>query len=227
MPMDRARRQLASPVLTMTPICKFRRCKSTSQRRCLRSGVHSGKAIQKRTPSELRKYLGWTTAIKAKYGFMVNYIAQERLRWGPMMDTKGVSVANPDLVPKNAAPFADEADYKILRNDWPYGCDPGIHHLVVWMKTKVPVKPENGSLTPESREIIQSFVDKTFVQPLARTNGGKPQHQVLWFKDWTALQSVTALEHFHVMVRDVSDEQLIAWTGKRKVDEKPFLCKQC
>ena len=170
----------------------------------------------KRSPSELRKYLQWTTAIKAKYGSMVNYISQRRLQWGPTIDEKGSPVVNENLVPRNMAPFADDADYKILRNDWPYGCDPGIHHLVVWMKTKVPVKSEDGNLTPESAALIEEFVRRKFEMPLTHDwrQDGQQSNRVLWFKNWTALQSVAALEHFHVLVRDVSDEMLFSWTGE-------------
>ena len=147
---------------------------------------------------------------------MVNYIAQERLHWGPTMSKDGSPLVNKTLVPKNPAPFADSADYKILRNDWPYGCEPGIHHLVVWMKTRVPVRPEDGSLIPESSALIDGFVKKTFVDPLTRDEKerGAASDRVAWFKNWTALQSVAALEHFHVLVRNVSNEMLIEWTGE-------------
>lgn len=40
------------------------------------------------------------------------------------------------------------------------------------------------------------------------------EDRVLWFKNWAALQSVSALEHFHVMVRDVSESLLESWIGK-------------
>ena len=135
---------------------------------------------------------------------MVNYVSQERLHWGPT--ASGVP-------PRNPVNFADEADYKILLNDWPYGCDGGIYHLVVWMKTKLPVNPKDGSLVEESRQIIEKFVDRVFRKPL-EGNGDGERDKVLWFKNWTALQSVAALEHFHVLVRDVGEDQLVQWTGE-------------
>ena len=143
---------------------------------------------------------------------MVNYVSQERLLWGPVSDAVSSSQANKALIPRNPVPFADDADYKILRNDWPYGCDPGIHHLVVWMKTRVPVNPEDGSLVESSREMIDAFVRDKFAQRLLDLGQGKDQVQ--WFKNWTALQSVAALEHFHVLVRDVSEDMLVSWTGE-------------
>ena len=169
--------------------------------------------LLKRSPSQLRQYVQWTRAIKAKYESMVNYISQERLHWGPTMDDKGNAMVNPSLLPKDPVPLASRADYKILRNDWPYGCDPGIHHLVIWMKTKLPVEQENGDLTLGSRALIEHFVRKIFIDPLAHDKSGQQGDRVLWFKNWTALQSVRALEHFHILVKDVSEEQFFAWTG--------------
>ena len=143
---------------------------------------------------------------------MVNYISQERLHWGQAVSSGASLSDSKSPAPRNPVPFADGEDYKILCNDWPYGCDPGIHHLVVWMKTKIPVNPDDGRLTESSKAMIDAFVVKVFVEPLYQVHERKDQ--VLWFKNWTALQSVAALEHFHVLVRDVSNEMLIFWTGE-------------
>jgi diadenosine tetraphosphate (Ap4A) HIT family hydrolase len=73
---------------------------------------------------------------------------------------------------------------------------------------------EDGSLTSESRARIETFVSATFVQRLAReVHADAPEDRVLWFKNWAALQSVSALEHFHVMVRDASEQALSEWIG--------------
>lgn len=115
----------------------------------------------------------------------------------------------------NPIPFADPGDYKILRNDWPYGLAPGITHLVVWLRTPLPTS-EGGYLTAESRALVEDFVQKTFVERLAMSNAGNldPKSQVLWFKNWGALQSIRALEHVHVLVRDVPEDILREWTGE-------------
>ena len=91
-------------------------------------------------------------------------------------------------------------DIKILYNDWPYGIDPCIVHLVVWTKFELesaPVSASNplGDLTPEARKQINDFVDKTFVSVCGREN-------VIWFKNWSSLKSIHAVEHFHVMLFD-------------------------
>lgn len=91
--------------------------------------------------------------------------------------------------------------YKILRNDWPYGVDERIVHLVVWLKFSLPSLPissehPNGDLTPTAQREIETFVDGTF----ARSCGGG--QNVLWFWNWRGLKSVHAVEHFHVMLFD-------------------------
>ncbi|QMW42418.1 hypothetical protein G4B11_005742 [Aspergillus flavus] len=155
--------------------------------------------ILKRKPSDLKRYLAWTADIKAQYGTITNYIYS-----GAVFPFK------------NPTPFADPADYKILRNDWPYGVTPDINHLVVWLRTPVPVKPENGDVTDESRALIEDFVQRTFVARLAQEGKrfADPKEHVLWFKNWTALQSVRSLEHMHVLVRGVPEHILREWTGE-------------
>lgn len=159
----------------------------------------------KRKPSELRKYMQWTTDVKVKYGSMSNYILVNRLpaAWG-----------QPPFTPESTVPFANTADYKILLNDWPYGMDEGIRHIVVWTRTPIPADNEKGDLLPESRKLLVEFVQKTFIDPL----GPGGEDKILWFKNWVALQSVRALEHFHVLVRDVDDAMLHKWTGKTEVE---------
>lgn len=163
--------------------------------------------ILRRKPSDLIRYLQWSKETKAEYGTITNYICQRRLGWQlPTDETAPVF--------KNPIPFADPADYKILRNDWPYGLAKGIAHIVVWSRTPIPVQDENGVITSESHALIEDFVQRTFVDRLAKDGVEDPKSHVLWFKNYTALQSVRGLEHVHVLVRDVPDQYLHEWTGE-------------
>lgn len=151
----------------------------------------------------------------------MNYICQQRLRWDLPINTASGPVAaaieqsGPPAF-KNPQPFADSADYRILRNDWPYGLTPGISHLVVWLRTPIPVQSGEGHLTDESRELINDFVRKTFVGRLAQDpTFSDPDSHVLWFKNWVGLQSVRALEHVHILVRDVPEDILFEWSGEK------------
>lgn len=159
-------------------------------------------SVLKRKPSDLRRYITWTAETKAQYGTITEYIMQHRLpkAWGL-----------PPFVPESRVPFDAASDYKVLLNDWPYGMTPEITHIVVWSRTPIPTHPETGDLTIESRAQVEKFVKTYFVDKL----GAGGEQQVLWFKNWVALQSVRTLEHFHVLVRNVDDDMLERWTGER------------
>ncbi|KAI9654733.1 MAG: hypothetical protein M1831_005320 [Alyxoria varia] len=102
----------------------------------------------KRYPSELRKYRVYVQKIKDEYGSVMNFILKQRLRWQ-------------DLNPKGS-PFQYKEDICILFNDWPYGVDRRISHLVVWTKFIFAEDPSTGDLTAKARKEIQDFVDATF-----------------------------------------------------------------
>ncbi|KAB5570487.1 hypothetical protein GE09DRAFT_1217920 [Coniochaeta sp. 2T2.1] len=156
-------------------------------------------SVLKRKPSDLRRYMKWTAETKAEYGSMTNYLLAHRLptTWG-----------RPPFQPASTIPFDDPSDYRVLINDWPYGFGPGITHIVVWSRTTIETDPKTGDMTPESRKIVNDFVKRFFVDKL----GPGGEDRAMWFKNWVALQSVRALEHIHVMVRDVDSEQLAEWT---------------
>lgn len=171
----------------------------------------------------------WTSDIKSSYGSITNYICQRRLKWwtpdlASPLTQKPETLTLPEIPYRNATPFADPSDYRVLRNDWPYGVTPDITHIVVWSKTPIATKPENGDVTDESRAIIESFVDRTFVQRLQKVAGFEHtdkdvirKENVLWFKNWTALQSVRSLEHFHVLLRGVPNAIITEWTDEEGV----------
>lgn len=159
-------------------------------------------SVLKRKPSDLRRYMKWTAETKIEYGSMTNYILANRLpkAWGL-----------PPFTPESTVPFEVASDYKVLLNDWPYGLESNIAHIVVWTRTLIPTDNQKGDLTPDSKKILEDFVQRYFIDPL----GPGGEDKILWFKNWVALQSVRSLEHFHVLVRDVDDDMLEKWTGER------------
>ncbi|KAK9469619.1 hypothetical protein V1512DRAFT_269192 [Lipomyces arxii] len=138
-----------------------------------------------RTPSDLRKYLRWKGGIVKDYQSIANYVLTERLKWGP----------DPTLAKaKGTKLFELKDDYKILLNDFPYGFEDGIVHVVVWTKIAIP-KAELGDVSSEGREALQTFSDTKF-----RAQLNMSPDQVLWFKNWAALQSIPEVDHFHVLL---------------------------
>jgi hypothetical protein len=130
-----------------------------------------------RKPSDLRRYRQFTYRITKEHGSILKFIVNERLQWKTMEPT--------------GRPFEFDEDIKILYNDWPYGIDPDIVHLVVWTKFELEDDAETGLATPESRREIEAYVQRTF---------GPKAKDFVWFKNWKSLKSVHAVEHFHVML---------------------------
>ncbi|EMC99832.1 hypothetical protein BAUCODRAFT_63054 [Baudoinia panamericana UAMH 10762] len=145
-----------------------------------------------RLGSQLHLYRKYCVELVQQYGSVMNFAMQERLQWT-------------DLNPK-AAPFENPSDYRILYNDWPYGVDHRIVHLVVWTKYVFPSDPSTTDLTPQARRQINDFVDEVFVSNCGRED-------VIWFRNWAALKSIHAVEHFHVMLYDPDPEFVRGVTG--------------
>lgn len=165
----------------------------------------------KRLPSDLRRYLAWSHKVKKQYGSITNFVVQERLQWKPLPQPQGRESGPVEFQHHSPTPFAYPRDYAILINDWPYGFEEGILHLIVWTKTRIAVDDHRGDVTDESRKVIVAFVERCFVSEL---EGG--WDNVLWFKNWVSLQSVRGVDHVHVLVRGVPGDVLERWT--RRVD---------
>lgn len=151
----------------------------------------------KRRPADLRNYLRWKHYIEQTRlkGGVLEFMVTERLHW--LSDEKSDTIK---VLPPKDETFMKcvQHDFKILANDFPYAMQPGIVHVVVWTRTKIPIDPETGDLTSHSRDLINRYVDATFVKNI----GLESRNSVLWFKNWAALQSIPALEHFHVLLHN-------------------------
>lgn len=176
--------------------------------------------ILKRKPSDLRRYISWTNQTKATYGSITTFILSERLHW-EISPTP--HEGSPSFQPNSTVPFTDTSDYKILLNDWPYGFTRDVTHIIAWSKIRLPEQKPEGYLTPESTALVEGFVQRTFVEPLASywsKQGAAREIDnvndcVLWFRNWTGLQSVRGLEHVHVLVRNAPQDLLNSWVGNR------------
>ncbi|THC88713.1 hypothetical protein EYZ11_011838 [Aspergillus tanneri] len=167
-------------------------------------------SLLKRSPIDLRNYILWTREIRAKFGSATNFIVQNRLQWKPESNESSTFFPY-----RNSTPFADQSDYRILRNDWPYGMTPGMVHLVIWSKTPIGVD-EDGDPTPESRQLITEFITRTFAAQMRQKKHSGDNIQ--WFKNRAKWQSVRALEHIHVVLRDVDEDFVTALTGQHPND---------
>mgnify|MGYP002620671310 CR=1 FL=1 len=113
-----------------------------------------------RVPSELRRYLAFTWRLRKEYGSVMRYVLEKRLGW------------REPVVASGKGPFEDESDFKVLRNDWPYGVDPKIVHLVVWTKFPLEEDPKTEDLTDQARAQIDAWVNKVFVERVGKDRVG-------------------------------------------------------
>ncbi|KND94733.1 N-acetylglucosamine-induced protein 1 [Tolypocladium ophioglossoides CBS 100239] len=142
--------------------------------------------VFQRVPSQLRRYKAYSHRLARQYGSVADFVVRERLRW-------------PEPIRARGEPFQYADDVKITHNDWPYGLDARIVHLVVWTKFELKADPATGDLTERARAEIDAFMSTTFRSRI-------PPSQVMWFKNWSALKSIHAVEHFHVMMLDPDPE---------------------
>lgn len=132
-------------VITWEQLCKITN-NVVTQEECLQ-----------RRPSELRRYLEYIYCIRMRYGSVRNFMFCERLRWGRNIAPMGTT-------------FAERSDWNILWNDWPYGVENNIAHLVVWTKFSLNQDPVTSELTPETRDMVNQFVDDKFGKIFGQEN---------------------------------------------------------
>ena len=150
-----------------------------------------------RSPLALRRYIHYAHTLKQHHnGSVLPFVQHERLHWD-------------SVIPSGDVPFTNASDYKILYNDWPYGVEAGITHLVVW--TKFGLEEEegddegkgSGDLTARAREEVENFVIRTFccggggAEGVGRGGEGRvAREDVVWFKNWKSLKSVHVLGEY-------------------------------
>lgn len=160
----------------------------------------------------MHKYLRWSFNTKKAYGSITNFVVRERLAWTPRDPSQPVSAHS--FTHHSSIPFEDPRDYAILLNDWPYGFESDIKHILVWTRTPIAVDDDRGDVTPESKRIIEDFVERQFVSTLAKEADislEQARARVMWFKNWVSLQSVRGVDHVHVLVRDAPENLLGQW----------------
>jgi hypothetical protein len=110
-----------------------------------------------RVPSDLRRYVAYNWKLKKEYGSVMEFVLSKRLGWKEPIQAQG-------------KPFELASDIKILYNDWPYGIDKRIVHLVIWTKFELEDDLSTDDLTEKARKEIDDFVDETFGKQVGKEN---------------------------------------------------------
>lgn len=154
--------------------------------------------LLRRSPQDLRNYILWYSRVGKQYGSVTEFVRRERLNWEVPVFAKDPTTL-----------FGHPEDFKIIRNDWPYGLEEGLTHLVVWSKNRISTDATTGLPSADATAAIEKFLSRTFEYEL----GARVGENILWFKQKTEWQSVRSLEHIHVILRDVADDAIDSLVG--------------
>lgn len=80
--------------------------------------------------------------------------------------------------------------------------------MIVWTRTPVPATSDAGDMTPEGRAQVAHFIREHFMARLPEDC----QSNLLWFRNWGNLRSVSSIDHVHVIVRHVESRLIEQWT---------------
>lgn len=140
-----------------------------------------------RSYAQTQSYLDFKKHLKGNNLSIQQYLLDHELHWDPR-----------ELEPDHRL-FSDENDVKILLNKFPYYFDKNVVHLCIWTKKSIPNDPNSpvGDISPQTKRLIQTYIDKTF-----------KGYDLVWFRNWSALQSVRAISHIHVIVKDIDQLHL-------------------
>ncbi|PVH18214.1 uncharacterized protein CXQ87_001132 [Candidozyma duobushaemuli] len=151
--------------------------------------------------NDLDAYLAFKRLLKQQNSTVFRHIVTQTLGWRRLEELDGVKDDKITVEASGDPIFTNPDDLKIVRNDFPYYFEDDVTHLCVWTKKKIESDPNSsiGDLSQETRNIIERYVDQTF--------------NLVWFRNWEALQSVKEISHVHVVVKGMTREQVAQVLG--------------
>lgn len=163
-----------------------------------------------RLGAQTESYLAFKRLLKQQNLTVFRHIVTQTLGWRRLEELDGVKDDKITVEASGDPIFTNPDDLKIVRNDFPYYFEDDVTHLCVWTKKKIESDPNSsiGDLSQETRNIIERYVDQTFVKGL-----GIPRENLVWFRNWEALQSVKEISHVHVVVKGMTREQVAQVLG--------------
>lgn len=158
-----------------------------------------------RSKQVTEKYIAFKKQLKQNESTVFKHLVTNSLKWASQKDVQGLKDSE-IIIPSLGHPlFQDASDLKLVQNDFPYYFEPDVVHLCLWSKNRIQSDKNSaiGDLSPETRALIESYVTKLFVDGL-----GVPRDNLVWFRNWEALQSVREISHVHILIKGMTAEQL-------------------
>lgn len=158
----------------------------------------------KRSFEELTKYRQHRANLKRQGIPSINKLLADELGW-VQVDKNYKIISKENLKAKSTKLLNHSDDIKITMNRFPYHFTKDIAHLLVWTKIPISNDPKSpiGDISPQTRRTINNYITKLFVSTY-----GIPQENILWFRNWTELQSIKEFSHIHVLIKALSHEKI-------------------
>jgi hypothetical protein len=152
-----------------------------------------------RSESQLQDYHDFKAKLEARNVNIATNLIIHSLHWLPNTTDERLSPQEALKLIKyeDPKPFCNPNDVFITLNDFPYYIKERTLHLLVWVKFPMlpDINSEIGDIDKETKEIIEKYVNLTFVKKLniSRDN-------LIWWKNYTKIQSIKSIPHIHVLV---------------------------
>lgn len=158
-----------------------------------------------RSKDMTEKYLALKRELRLKKTTIFKHLIVNSLKWATDEQVSELRDQDVKIQSSGDPLFTNANDLKIIRNDFPYFFEDDVTHLCVWSKEPIRSDPQSyyGDISEETRLLIEQYICKTFVEWL-----GVPRENILWFRNWDALQSVKEISHVHVIVKGMSLHQI-------------------
>lgn len=163
-----------------------------------------------RSAETTEKYHNFKQRLHENHTTVFKHLVVSTLKWCTEEDV--AQSADADIVVPDSGSdlLTNASDLKVVQNDFPYYFEDDVTHLCVWTKKRIESDPSSalGDLSPATRARIEKYVTKTFVDGL-----GVARENLVWFRNWEALQSVREVSHVHVVVKGMNAKQYESVVG--------------
>lgn len=158
-----------------------------------------------RSKSQIEKYHDFKKHLIGQGTTVFKHLVSNSLHWCDESEIAGLPDSQVTIKRSDSGLFENADDLKIIHNDFPYYLEDNITHLCVWSKQPIKSDPSSvlGDISPETRAVVEQYVCRKFVDQL-----GIPRQDLVWFRNWEALQSVKEISHIHVLIRNMTPKQL-------------------
>ncbi|TID12951.1 hypothetical protein CANINC_005050 [Pichia inconspicua] len=157
-----------------------------------------------RSAEQLQKYNDFKKKMRENNIDLATHLFITTLKWLPphadihMTPEEAVKL----IKPEDTRPFCNPHDVCITLNDFPYYIAGKTLHMLVWVKFPMDPDPNSpiGDIDNSMKDIIEQYVRATFVK-----HAGVNRDDLIWWKNYAAIQSIKTIPHVHVLVNLEND----------------------